>query len=129
VVDDQVGGPTWCRSIAELTAAILDSIHEGGGSAIQARLSDLRGTYHYSAAGEASWFGFAKAILETDPARSDNLSRDVLPIGSDQYPSPAKRPLYSVLSNRNIQHAFGVGVQPWQEQLDACWRTLADERQ
>lgn len=120
MVDDQIGGPTWSRSIAEATGDMLTRlIEDGPGGGV-----DLGGTYNLSASSSASWFTFASAILdrirvlagEDDPI----VTRRVVAITSDDYPTPARRPRNSLLSNRKIQLAFGISLPSWRDQLDAC---------
>lgn len=127
VVDDQVGCPTWCRTLAKGTTDIFRSIQGPGGAFVE-RLAERRGTYHYSGTGQTSWFGFARAIIETDPGRTAGRTRDVIPIRSDGFSRLAIRPAYSVLSTRRIQSAFQVSLESWRDQLDACWRTLPERQ-
>lgn len=109
VVADQVGSPTWVHQVAEVTRRAIT----GGESAIDS------GIYHVSANGSTSWHGFATAILAAvpDPARRANR---VVPIATSDYPTPARRPAYSVLSNAKIEAALNIRVPDWQTQLVAC---------
>ena len=109
IVADQIGSPTWVKTLADFTLAAVD--HE-------ARLSIDNGIFHVSANGRTSWHGFAEAILAViaDPQR---LVKRVTPISTDDFPTPARRPAFSVLSNRKIELATGKRVPGWQDQLAA----------
>lgn len=109
VVDDQIGCPTWCGSIAEATCRVLDRAWfeaDGGG------ILPVRGLYHMACAGETSWYGFAKAFLPADA--------DLTPIPTDEYPTPAPRPDYSVLDCGRLQDTFGVAMPHWRDALAQC---------
>lgn len=106
VVADQVGTPTPAALIADVTAEALR--HTGG----------LSGTWHLTASGQTSWHGFAEAIF------AEALARGVLAkvpsveaIESAEYPTPAKRPSWSVLDNRKLQQDFGIALPAWQDGL------------
>lgn len=106
VVADQVGTPTPAALIADVTAQALQ--HAGG----------LSGTWHLTASGQTSWHGFAEAIF------AEALARGVLAkvpsveaIASSEYPTPAKRPSWSVLDNRQLQQDFGIALPAWQDGL------------
>lgn len=107
VVSDQVGAPTWSRMIAEGTAqAIAKAVAD------PARFS---GVYHLTAGGETSWYGFTEAILDVfNPQPRPKLT----PITTDQYPTAAKRPAYSVLSNDKLARTFGIRLPDWRRQLE-----------
>ena len=108
IVDDQIGAPTSAKAIAEATARL---IREYSGKPAADFFS---GTYHMTAAGSTSWSGFAKAIFE----RADQSRPTVIPIATAEYPTPAKRPKNSVLSNDKFDSTFGFRLKPWQQQLD-----------
>lgn len=131
VVDDQIGSPTWSREIAAATVKILAS-HFTDSSASQPPAS-LSGTYHMTAAGQASWYDFASAILEecakARPAPpwiqaategKPLLARRVVPIPTHEYPTAAQRPPYSILSNSLLSATFGIELPPWRKQLQAA---------
>jgi len=106
VVADQVGTPTPAALIADVTAEALQ--HTGG----------LSGTWHLTASGQTSWHGFAEAIF------AEALARGVLAkvpsveaIASAEYPTPAKRPSWSVLDNNKLQQDFGIALPAWQDGL------------
>ncbi|WP_310485538.1 dTDP-4-dehydrorhamnose reductase [Chamaesiphon sp. VAR_48_metabat_403] len=118
IVADQVGAPTWSRSIAEATAQILAQSH---------REQDLRGIYNLSAAGKTSWHGFASQIVDryrlAYPDRHLAVEQ-ILAIPASDYPTPAQRPAYSVLDNSKVLADFGVQLPAWEaslEQLFARW--------
>ncbi|MET0065935.1 MAG: dTDP-4-dehydrorhamnose reductase [Candidatus Thiodiazotropha sp.] len=110
VVDDQVGAPTWSRMIAEATGQILGQLHAGNIVA-----AEQKGIYHMTNGGETSWYGFASAIL----ALSGETCR-INPISTDQYPTPARRPAYSVLDNRRLNQVFGIQLPDWYQSLIQC---------
>lgn len=118
IVDDQIGAPTWSRMIAEATAQIVARCSAARTLATP-DLREVAGVYHLTAAGETSWYGFTKAILETYSQSSTeplSLSR-LLPIPTVEYPTPAARPAYSVLSNDKISKTFALELPTWSDQL------------
>jgi len=119
VVADQRGSPTWARQVAEATAQVLAQCRAGGGFSFGER----QGIYHLTAAGEASWHEFACAIAE-----KLGTSCKVNPIPSEQYPTPARRPAWSVLDNEKLQRTFGVALPHWREGLALCLESLACEQ-
>ena len=118
IVADQMGAPTWSRMIAEATAAIVAQCY----AAKQTGLASVKGVYHLTNAGQTSWHGFTEAILaltaELASSQGRKLQR-VLPIPSSEYPLPAKRTQYSVLSNDKLAAAFGIVLPDWQTSLAA----------
>jgi len=115
VVADQIGAPTWCRGIAEVTAQILAQLHSPRMDF--GRAEACTGTYHLTGGGETSWFGFASEIIGRGlPERNVRM----LPIMTDQYPLPAPRPANSRLSNWKLRDVFGLELPPWQIELANC---------
>ncbi|SFN36805.1 dTDP-4-dehydrorhamnose reductase [Dokdonella immobilis] len=114
VVDDQIGAPTPAHWIAQATAAILSRLN-----AMPATGRDLAlGTYHVTATGHCSWCAFAAAILAA--ARTAGLlekSPRLVPIASVEYPTPARRPAFSVLDNARLALVFGLQLRSWEEGL------------
>ncbi len=124
IVDDQVGAPTSSRIIAYATAQVLRQAVEEG-------LSSLRqssGTYHMTAAGSVSWFGFAKVIFDRSSALLDGRRPKLLPIPTSCYPTPARRPLNSLLSCDRLKTSFGVSMPEWQVGLDETIELLIQAR-
>lgn len=115
VVDDQRGAPTSSLFLAEATVRALRAIPAAGVAS---------GIYHLSAGGETTWAGFARAIFARAAARPGFRAPRVVPIATSEYPTPARRPLYSVLSHRKFAAAFGFSPEPWETQLDACFARL-----
>ena len=110
VVSDQVGCPTWSRMIAETTAqAVKQAVAAGDPSA-------GTGTYHLAASGATSWHGFAQAIVDLMPAEGRKCTR-VEAIPSSEYPTPTRRPAYSVLGCDKLERTFGLRLPPWDESL------------
>ena len=112
IVDDQIGVPNWSRALAEATAALL---RHGRGF-----VAERAGLYHLSAAGETTWYGFARAIVGgADKPR-------VLPIVSAEFPAPAARPAYGVLATARLRQAFGLEMPDWRAALAACIASPAE---
>jgi dTDP-4-dehydrorhamnose reductase len=107
VVDDQVGAPTSAAAIATATARLVEQ-HAAPGAKVPV------GIYHMTAGGSTSWCGFARAIFDTGVL---SVPPRVQAIPSSAYPTPAKRPANSVLSNDKFAHTFGFRLPPWQQQL------------
>jgi dTDP-4-dehydrorhamnose reductase len=122
VVDDQVGAPTWCRTIAEASGQIVAKICSGDLVELD-RASGLRGIYNLTGRGSVSWCGFARAIAEATRSRRDGAVPKVTPITTAEYPLPAARPANSVLSNQKLQRTFGITCPNWDHALNLC---LAD---
>jgi len=112
VVADQFGTPTPARLIAETTALIVHALRDAG--ADDARF----GTYHLTANGHTTWHGFASRII--DHAHTSGLIErkpEVAAITTDQFPTKAKRPAYSVLDTSKLQSTFGLALPDWTEGL------------
>jgi dTDP-4-dehydrorhamnose reductase len=112
IVDDQIGAPTSSRMIAEATAQILAQTGGNPGGA--------SGIYQLTAAGQTSWYGFAAAILERRAKSTGVPGARLIPIPTSDYPLPAPRPLYSVMANDKLRHAFGMAIPAWQTGLNLC---------
>lgn len=126
IIADQHGAPTWARMLAETTAVIVARM------LCCADPGKVSGVYHATAAGQTTWHGFTQAILEetVQRLRKQNQPADwcesalagLKPITTPEYPTPAKRPTYSVLSGEKLKKEFGVAMPDWRQQL-----TLAAE--
>lgn len=114
VVADQIGTPTPAALIADVTAQALQ--HPG----------QLSGTWHLTASGQTSWHGFAEAIFaEAVAAGVLAKAPTVQAITSAEYPTPARRPAWSVLDNRRLQQDFGIILPTWQEGLHRVMGEIA----
>lgn len=110
VVADQHGAPTWSRTIADATALVLAQAQAGGADWWQAN----SGVYHLSAQGQTTWSEFTEAIVA-----AAGLTCRVTPITSAEYPTPAKRPQYSVMSSERLIERF-VRLPDWKQALHLC---------
>ena len=132
IVRDQFGAPTRNVDIAVATADILRQLMKRQEGAF--RISNGNGTYHMTAAGITTWYDFARAILEEVLAAKNRppwLTRAlgglplrasrILPIPTGEYPTPARRPGYSVLSNSLLTKTFGVELPDWRMQLHGAF--------
>ena len=113
VVADQIGAPTWAGTIADSTLALIERW--------QAGMAGSWGTFHLTAQGQTSWFGFAQAIGEALQQQGKPCA-SVLPIPTSDYPTPAARPLNSRLDCSRLQREWGVSQPDWQTALCACLR-------
>jgi dTDP-4-dehydrorhamnose reductase len=111
VVADQIGAPTWAGTIANSTLALIERW--------QTKTTANWGTYHLTAQGETSWFGFAQAIGEALREQGKPCA-DLLPIPTSDYPTPAARPLNSRLDCSRLQRDWGVSQPDWQTALREC---------
>ena len=117
VVFDQVGTPTYARDLAEAIISIINSAAE---LCIQNDLPPSAGIYHFSNEGVCSWYDFAKTIA----GYAGHTDCDIMPCHSDEFPSPVKRPAYSVLDKTKIKNAFGIKIPYWTESLKKCITNL-----
>jgi len=139
IVRDQVGAPTCAADIAAATAKILTNIYGRNDDA--STFSEISGTYHITAAGETTWYDFAKAILDEASHASQDLSwfaaatqghpllaRRIIPITTAEYGSRPPRPAYHVLSNSRLTQTFGITLPDWRTQLHKCFAIRSSER-
>jgi len=118
VVDDQRGTPTSADDAAGAILAALDRM-------LAAPADDpLWGTYHLTNGGSTTWCGFAREIFRL-AAASGRRTPKVTPIPTAAYPTPARRPAYSVLDTSKVRNAFGIELPPWQASLAACYARTA----
>ena len=110
VVFDQVGTPTFAGDLADTIAHIINTGQ-----------TNKTGIYHFSNEGVCSWYDFAKLICKL----SGNTC-DINPCYSEEFPSPVKRPHFSVLDKRKIKETFGIKVPYWTDSLEVCIKQLAE---
>lgn len=126
VVNNQVGAPTWSRHIAEATAYILARLYSAAIYDV-ARISDASGIYHLTAGGETTWFAFADAIVNYRSPINSGSSPRLVPVPSEQYPTAARRPKNSVLSNDKIVNLLALVQPDWITCLKTCLADLPNE--
>ena len=117
VVADQFGAPTWARSISDATAQML-SLWLSPGASVEDR-KRLSGVYHLTCGGRTSWHGFAEAVLQNIQSGGEKIPV-LKAISTAEYPTPAKRPSNSVLSNEKLQKTFGIALPAWDTALALC---------
>jgi dTDP-4-dehydrorhamnose reductase len=110
IVADQKGRPTYAKDLAMATMKMIEALHAG---------KKMSGVYHYANTGETTWFDFAakiKAIAGLDCALN--------PIETKDFPTPAKRPAYSVLDTSNIEEALSISIPHWEDALESCMKEI-----
>lgn len=129
IVNDQIGAPTWCRSIAEISAQVLAQLavtHDLSSVPRKCiKIEEVSGTYHLTAAGQVSWHGFAAAIMRLAAVQPVPT---LISIPSAAYPLPATRPLNSVLSNDKLQQVFNLSGGDWEANLKLCLAGLLESK-
>ncbi len=111
VVDDQQGRPTYARDLAQTLLTIIGQLETKHYGQI----------YHFANEGGTTWFGFAKAIMQ-----QSNLACVVQPIPTSGYPTPAKRPAYSVLDTQKVSSTFALSIPHWEDALERVITALED---
>ena len=111
IISDQIGSPTYAKDLAELILIIINY------------KAWIPGLYHYSNEGEVSWFDFAKSIK-----KYFGFSTALFPILTDEYPTPAKRPSYSLLDKSKIKTTFNIKVPSYESSLGKCIKILKNEK-
>ena len=110
IVADQKGRPTYAKDLAIATMKMIEALHAG---------KTMSGVYHYANTGETTWFDFAakiKAIAGLDCALN--------PIETKDFPTPAKRPAYSVLDTSKIEEALSIAIPHWEDALASCMKEI-----
>ena len=111
IINDQIGSPTYAKDLAETIINIIN-------------YKDwIPGLYHYSNEGEVSWFDFARSIKNYF-----GLSTDLYQISSDEYPTAARRPSYSLLDKSKIKTTFNIKVPSYEDSLGKCIKILQNEK-
>ncbi len=123
VVFDQAGTPTYAYDLANAILTIIDDYK----NSLTANRSSLNyansGVYHFSNEGVCSWYDFTKMIAEY----AGNTDCDIQPCHSDEFPSPVKRPAYSVLDKTKVKGTFGITIPYWTESLKKCICNLKNQ--
>ena len=141
IVNDQIGAPTLSHELAEATAKVLSQLPAMKNASMDESLAGLGGIYHMTAGGATNWYEFATTILDDASASIQGkkpawlltalngaplVTRRVVPITTAEYPTPAHRPPYSVLSNERLAKTFGIRLPDWNAQLGRVFEIGAD---
>ena len=113
VVNDQTGCPTWAGDLARAILRIAEALP---------RTPSPWGTYHCCNQGKTTWYGFAEAIFDLAPQALGLRVQTVHPISTEDYPTPAERPRFSVLDCTRIHRTFGISLPPWRDSLKTALR-------
>jgi dTDP-4-dehydrorhamnose reductase len=112
VVNDQIGTPTNAVDLAKALLKITQFVNNAGITDNRQPTTDIYGVYNFSNEGQCSWYDFAKKIFEIN-----NITIDLQPIPTSAYPTPARRPAFSVLDKSKIKKVFEMKVLDWEESL------------
>ena len=112
VVFDQIGTPTYAGDLAQAIYTIIEKIENN-------EKQFVPGIFHYTNEGVCSWYDFTKEILA-----QAHIQCSVKPIESKDFPSPAKRPFYSVLNKRKIKETYNINIPYWKDSLSVCLQKL-----
>jgi len=105
IIADQIGTPTYAGDLASAIMTVITNYPENNKTEV----------YHFSNQGIASWYDFAFEIIS-----QTKLDCNVLPIKTEEYPLPAKRPFYSVMDKRKFTDTFGIAIPHWKQSLKTC---------
>jgi dTDP-4-dehydrorhamnose reductase len=120
IVDDQIGNPTWARSLAEITAQLLVK----GNDDIRGWMKERKGIYHLAGDGYANRFEWAKAILENDPKKNKQKTKEIKPVKTSSFPTPATRPLFSALSCDLFFTIYNLQLPKWDKTLEIALKQI-----
>jgi dTDP-4-dehydrorhamnose reductase len=121
IVADQIGAPTTAALLADVTSQILTKEHDANAKG---------GIYHVTGSGSTSWHGYAQHVVQWCEAHGVPLkthSSAVLPIATEEYPLPAKRPKNSRLDTGKVRRTFGVTLPSWQQSIDLLLAQIVQE--
>ena len=113
VVSDQVSSPTWARTLAEITSFVLAQNKKD----LYENIHERHGIYHLAGSGFTSRYEWAKQILANDPERSEQIVQAIEPALSEEFPTPAVRPLFSALDCSQFEETFGLQLPAWNSTL------------
>jgi len=111
IVADQKGRPTYARDLAIATMQMMEAMNAG---------KSIKGVYHFANQGETTWYDFAAKIKAIA-----GLTCEVQPIETKDFPTPAKRPAYSVLDTSKIEHDLAIDIRHWEDALKDCMNHLS----
>lgn len=120
VVFDQVGTPTYAFDLAKAILTVINDYKQAQGSELIAQGYSKSGIYHYSNEGVTSWYDFTQMIAKI----AGNTECDIQPCYTNEYPSPVRRPAYSVLDKKTFKEVFGMKVPYWVDSLEVCIKNI-----
>ncbi|MEL7655458.1 MAG: dTDP-4-dehydrorhamnose reductase [Bacillota bacterium] len=113
IVDDQISNPTSASMLAEITAQVISQ----GKTDMIAYLKEIQGMYHLAGSGYCSRYEWARTIIDLDPMKAEQLCHELVPVTTQEFPTPAKRPLRSSLDCNKFFETFGLSLPLWYESL------------
>jgi len=120
LVNDQISGPTWARPLAEITALLLAK----AGPDPADWLTERAGLYHLGGSGYCSRMEWGQAILKLDPHPEEQLTKEIVPAATVDFPTPARRPLFSALDCSHFTQTFSLRLPEWQDALRLAMETV-----
>ena len=124
LVTDQVSNPTWCRMLAEASALVLAQC----GRDPAGWLGERSGLYHLAGDGVASRLDWGEAILRLDPQHETQRTRFIVPALTEEFPTPARRPLFSGMDCSRFEAVFGLRLPPWEQALAMAMQDYASQQ-
>ena len=121
VVFDQVGTPTYAKDLADVILVAIEDYKQEWNLKLETWNYSKSGVYHFSNEGVCSWYDFTKMIAEY----AGNKDCDIHPCHSDEFPSPVKRPAYSVLDKTKIKSSFELNIPYWLESFKKCMKYIS----
>ena len=121
IVNDQIGSPTWCRTLAETTAQLLVLVLSKG----ESWRNSKSGIYHLAGNGAVSRYEWAEQILRLDPNRDEQIVKSLQPALSEDFPTPAKRPEFAALDCSLFQSEFGIFWSDWLTSLELAMSSIS----
>jgi dTDP-4-dehydrorhamnose reductase len=113
IVNDQIGSPTWAGILAETTSQVIAANRAN----LWDNIRERHGIYHLAGSGYVSRYEWAKQILVYDPKRTEQLVQSIEPVSSDEFPTPAVRPLFTALNCEKFSQTFDQRLPAWHETL------------
>jgi len=114
IVNDQISNPTWARMLAEITTLVIAE----NKSNLLETMRERYGVYHLAGNGYVSRYGWAKQIIINDPNPTEQVVRNIEPASSEDFPTPAVRPLFSALDCTRFEETFGLRLPAWNHTLE-----------
>ena len=120
LVTDQVSGPTWARMLAEVTSHLILL----GWDDLVDWLSEHHGLYHLAGSGHCSRFEWGQEVLSLDPHKEEQIVQELLPALTVEFPTPARRPLFSALNCDSFTRTFHLHLPDWKIALKLAMETV-----